>query len=163
MKVIGEIIAYAAFAAGIGLLSAWPRYELMNGEEAVISIAFVHAGQRVGQCRQLSQEELNQLPPNMRKPTVCPRERHPVRIELRVGGKVLYRDLALPSGLWSDGKSNIYKRVVVSAGSHEIFVGMNDIGGIEEFNYEKNAVVDLAAGQNLVIRFDERQKQLVFK
>lgn len=135
----------------------------MSRDDAVISIAFVHAGQRVGECRILSQEELNQLPPNMRKPTVCPRERHPVRIELRVDGKVLYRDLALPSGLWSDGKSNIYKRVVVSVGRHEIFVGMNDVGGLEGFNYEKNAVVDLAAGQNLVIRFDERQKRLVFR
>jgi len=163
VKVIGKIIAYAVFAAGIGLLSVWPRYELMSRDEAVISIAFVHAGQRVGECRKLSQEELNELPPNMRKPSVCPRERHPVRIVLRLDGNVLYRDLLLPSGLWSDGKSNIYKRVVVSAGSYEIFVGMNDIGDLEGFNYENNAVIDLAAGQNLVIRFDERQKRLVFR
>ncbi len=163
MKLIGEIIAYTVFAAGIGLLSVWPRYELMTGGDAVISIAFVHASQRVGECRKLSQDELNKLPPNMRKPSVCPRERHPVRLELRLDGKVLYRDLLLPSGLWSDGKSNIYKRIVVSAGSHEVFVGMNDIGGLEEFNYETSGAFDLAPGQNLVIRFDERQKRLVFK
>ncbi len=163
MKIVGEILAYAVFAAVVGLLSVWPGYELLDDDEAIISIAFVHAGRRVGECRQLSQEELNKLPPNMRKPSECPRERHPVRVELRSGSDVRYRDVLPPSGLWSDGKSNVYQRLVVDAGSHEIFVGMNDSGGVDGFNYEQSVVLDLSPGRNLVIRFDERKQHFEFR
>ena len=163
MKIVGEIAAYAVFAVAVGLLSVWPGYQLLDDDEAIISIAFVHAGQRVGECRQLSQEELNELPPNMRRPSVCPRERHPVRVELRLGGNVLYHDVLPPSGLWSDGKSDVYQRLVVDAGNHEIFVGMNDSGGVEGFNYEQSVVLDLSPGRNLVIRFNEKQQQFEFR
>ena len=157
MKLAGEIIAYVVFALVVGALSVWPRYELITQEQAIISIAFVHAGERVGECRKLTKEELNALPPNMRKPTECPRERHPLRVELRSGTDMLYSDVLLPSGLWSDGKSNVYQRIVVAAGRHDLFVGMNDRGGEQGFNYEQSVTLDLSSGRNVVIRFDEKQ------
>jgi len=163
MKLAGEIIAYAAFAILVGALSVWPRYELISKEQAFISIAFVHAGERVGECRQLTQEELNALPPNMRKPSECPRERHSLRVELRSGTDVLYSDVLLPSGLWSDGKSNVYQRIVVAAGRHDLFVGMNDSGGEAGFDYEQSASVDVSPGRNIFIRFDEKQHRFVIR
>ena len=159
MKVVGEILAYTVFAAAIGVLSVWPRYELVADDQAFVSIAFVHAGERVGECRRLTQEELNALPPNMRKPSECPRERHPLRVELRSGTEILYRDILLPSGLWSDGKSNVYQRIVVATGLHELFVGMNDSGGEQGFDYEQSVTIDVSAGRNIVIRFDEKNQR----
>jgi len=159
MKVVGEILAYTIFAVVVGILSVWPRYELVADDRALLSIAFVHAGERVGECRNLTQEELNALPPNMRKPTECPRERHPLRVELRSGTELLYSDVLLPSGLWSDGKSNVYQRVVVATGRHDLFVGMNDSGGEQGFDYEQSVTMDVAAGRNIVIRFDEKNQR----
>lgn len=163
MRIVGEILSYAAFAVAIGALSVWPRYELLETDEAIISVAFVHAGERVGECRKLTQEELDRLPPNMRKPSDCPRERHPVRVELRSGDDVLFADTMRPSGLWSDGKANVYERVIVPAGEHELFVGMNHSGGENEFDYERTLTVDVRPGQNLVIRFDSQAKQFDIK
>lgn len=159
MKVFREILAYTIFAVVVGVLSVWPRYELVADDQALVSIAFVHAGQRVGECRRLTQEELNELPPNMRKPSECPRERHALRVELRSGTELLYGDVLLPSGIWSDGKSDVYQRIVVTAGRHDLFVGMNDSGGEQGFDYEQSVTIDVAAGRNIVIRFDEKNQK----
>ena len=159
MKIVGEFIAYALFAAVVGLLSVWPKFEVVGEHQAIISLSLTHAGERVGECRTLTQDELNELPPNMRKPNDCPRERYPVRIELRSGDEVLYEATAAPTGLWSDGKSNVYRRVVVDAGQHELFVGMNDSNGENGFDYELAEVIDIVPGRNLAIRFDELEQQ----
>ncbi|NNF40284.1 MAG: hypothetical protein HKN64_02815 [Woeseiaceae bacterium] len=155
MKRFGELLAWAAFAIVVGVLSVWPRYEVVDRGVAILTLTFTHAAQLIGECRTLTQEDLDKLPPNMRKPIDCPRERNPVHIELRSSGSVIFEDLLMPSGIWSDGKANIYKRIAVPAGTHELFVGMNDSGGTSGFDFETSARVDLPPGRNLVIRFDE--------
>jgi hypothetical protein len=151
-----EILAYGVFAGIVGLLSVWPHYEMLDQGEAIISLTFSHAARRIGECRMLTQEDLNKLPPNMRKPSDCPRERHPIRIELRSGETVLYDRVLAPSGIWSDGKANVYRRIVIPAGSHALSVGMNDSGGDRGFDYEATANIDVVPGRNVVIRFDEQ-------
>ena len=159
MKLFYEILAWVGFAVVVGLLSVWPRYNMVDAENAIITVTFAHAAQRVGECRILTQEELNKLPPNMRKPSDCPRERHVVRFEMRSGDRVLYEDILLPSGIWSDGKSNIYQRVIIPAGRHDVFVGMNDSGGESGFDYETRASLDVAPGRNVVVQFDPESQQ----
>ena len=163
MRLVFEMSAWAVFAAVVGILSVWPPYEMLERGDAIVTLTFIHAAQRVGECRTLTQEELNKLPPNMRKPSDCPRERHPVRIELRSRDSVLYEGLLLPSGIWSDGKANVYRRVVVPAGVHNFFIGMNDSGAPSGFNFEASQRVDLEPGRNLVIRFDEQSQGFLIR
>ncbi len=163
MKLLWEVFAWVAFSVVVGLLSVWPRLEVVDTERAIVTVTFSHAAQRVGECRQLTQEELNKLPPNMRKPSDCPRERFPVRIELRSGEHVLYQDTLLPSGIWSDGKANIYKRVEIDSGIHNLFVGMNDSGGDEGFDFDNAEQIDIVAGRNVVIRFDPESGQFTIR
>jgi hypothetical protein len=82
-----------------------------------------------------------------------------VRIELRSGGDVLYSETVQPSGIWADGKASIYKRIDVSSGRHDLFVGMNDSGGAIDFDYSTLEVIDLQPGRNLVIQFNEQTKE----
>ncbi len=159
MKLTIEIAMYAVFIAVIAALSAWPPYQLLDDDTAIVSLVFAHPGQRLGECRKISQEELNELAPNMRKPTDCPRERHAVRVELRSGANVLYRETVQPHGIWADGKASIYARIEVRSGRHEIFIGMNDSGGAVGFDHSSLAAIDLQPGRNLVIQFDEQAKQ----
>ncbi len=163
MKLLAEFAMYAVFALAVGVLSVWPPYELVDEERAIVSLVFAHAGQRIGECRVLTQDELNKLPPNMRKPADCPRERHPVRVEFRSGGRELYDETLAPSGIWADGKSSVYKRIEVQSGTHELFVGMNDSGGQTGFDYEKSTTLDLSPGRNLVIRFDDQTQQFLIR
>ncbi len=163
MKLLWEVLAWVAFSAVVGLLSVWPRYEMVDTEKAIVTVTFSHAAQRVGECRQLTQEELNKLPPNMRKPSDCPRERFPVRIELRSGDHVLYQDVLLASVIWSDVKANVYQRVKIDAGVHDLFVGMNDSGGDAGFDYENAESIDIEPGRNVVVRFDPESGQFTIR
>lgn len=163
MKLFYEILAWCVFSLVVGLLSVWPRYSLVDEDNAIITVTISHAARRIGECRILTQEELNKLPPNMRKPSDCPRERHAVRFEMRSGDTVLYEDVLLPSGVWSDGKANIYQRVVVPAGPHDVYVGMNDSGGETGFDYETQASLDIASGRNVVVRFDPELQQFTIR
>ena len=155
MKTIGQSVFYLVFATLVGLLSNWPTYNIMDPQEALVSVSFSHAGQRIGECRTRTQEELNKLAPNMRKPSECPRERHPMYVELRAGDQLVFAQTLLPSGLWSDGKSNIYQRTKVAAGDYVIFIGMNDSGAKDSFDYELAKNLTIKPGRNIVIRFDD--------
>jgi hypothetical protein len=154
MRYAGQAIAYALFAAFVAVLSVWPGYTMLPADEAILSLSFSHAGERVGECRQLTQQELNELPPNMRKPAECPRERNPVMVRLASGGTLLYTDTLQPSGLWKDGKANVYQRITVDVGRHRIEVGMNDAGGGPSFTHEAVFDIDVLPGQNRVVTFD---------
>lgn len=162
-RYVGQLITYAAFAAGIGLFSVWPEYRMLDENEAFVSVTFSHSAKRIGECRELTQSELNELPPNMRKPNSCPRERHPTYLEVRADGDVIFSETLLPSGLWEDGKSNVYNRSTVVAGTYNIFVGMNDSGTSNGFDYEANLNLTIIPGQNLVIGFDNQSNVFVIE
>ena len=162
MKYVGQIVAYAVFLSLLGVLSLRPQLQLMADNEAIVSASFSHAAKRVGECRKLSQEELMALPPNMRKPDDCPRERHPLQIELQMDDQTLYQETLPPTGLWSDGKSTAYQRIRVASGTHDFSVRMNDSGTSGSFDFEKSSTLTLLSGQNLVVYFDADSQQLRF-
>jgi hypothetical protein len=145
------------------VFTIWPRFSQLQEGNAIISLTFSHAGQRVRECRKLSQEELNKLPPNMRKPSDCPRERHPVKVSFSADGQVLYEQILPPSGFWKDGESTIYNRIEIPAGSHELFIGMSDSGSEKGFDYTGQTGFTLAKGQHMVVEFDHLQKTFIFR
>ena len=70
-RLLGEALAYGVLTLVIGALSVWPKYRLLADSQAIVSLTFSHAGMRKEACRRLTQEELNSLPPNMRKRTIA--------------------------------------------------------------------------------------------
>lgn len=163
MKIAAQLLAYALFFALVGFLSVYPELRLLDEDEAIVSLTFSHAGQRIGECKRLSQEELLALPPNMRKPDECPRERHALRIELQMDAELLYDATVAPSGLWADGKSSVYKRILVVAGEHDFTVRMNDSGRPDTVDFEETVSLRLFPGQNLVVYFDPASRRFHFK
>jgi hypothetical protein len=150
----GQVLLYGLFAALIGVFSHWPTYRHLAADQALIKLSFSHHGQRVSACRPLSPAELARLPPNMRAPQACPRERAPVVVELDVDGRPAVRRVAVASGLSRDGASSVYQRVQVTAGEHRIAVRMKDSPGSGGFDYVREATVTLAPAHVLVIDFD---------
>ncbi|HMB60900.1 MAG TPA: 4Fe-4S binding protein, partial [Xanthomonadales bacterium] len=158
-----RMIAYGLFAITASAFSAWPAFSLIKPGQAIVSLSFSHAGQRVEECIRLSQEELNKLPPNMRKPSNCPRERRPVQVEFRVDGETVYQQVRPPSGVWNDGESTVYARIPVYAGTHHLFIGLNDSGTDNKFDYELAAEVELKPEQHVVVEFDSDARQFIFR
>lgn len=163
MRIAAQIIAYAIFAGLLGFFTSQPELRLLKSDEAILSLSFTHAGQRVGECVRLSQEELLALPPNMRKPDECPRERHPLRLEVIVDGELLYQGTLLPSGLWKDGKASVYQRFRITSGVRTVTVRMNDSGGVNGFDFESTVELQADAGQNLVVFFDPNTQRFAFQ
>jgi len=162
-RILGQAMAFGLFVTILGIFSVWPDYRLLDEREAIVSLTFSHAAQRVEECRRLTQEELNALPPNMRKPDECPRERHEIYVEMHLDDRLVYSERALPSGLWKDGKGDIYRRMTIDAGDYALFVGMNDSGSGDGFDYVGRQDVTLSPGQNLVVTFDDLQKAFVIE
>lgn len=149
----GQLVLYGAFAVFIGVFSHRPLYQHLKPDESLIKVSFTHTGKPNGECRPMTAEELGRLPPNMRAPMKCPRERSPVAVELDIGGKTVLRELAQPSGLSKDGASAVYHRLTVGAGEQHIAVRMNDDARQPGFTHQHESTVTLSPAQVLVIDF----------
>ena len=150
----GQGLLYALFAAVIGLFSRWPVVHPIGEDQALIKVSFIHPGKPLGDCRAQTEAELAKLPPNMRAPMKCPRERSPVSIEVDVNGVNELRRSAPPSGLSRDGASALYQRIVVRAGEQRIAVRVSDDARHPGLAYQREQTVRLAPAQVLVIDFD---------
>lgn len=154
VQVVGQVVAHAAFMAWIGYFSVYPEYQHLGPDQALIKLAFSHAGQHREECRQQSAEELARLPTNRRMPTNCKRQRVPIVLELQLDGEPVFSGVQQPTGLWKDGPSHVYERFAVSAGLHTLSARLRDSrredGG---FDYQADRQVELRPGQNFVIGF----------
>jgi hypothetical protein len=150
----GQVVLYGLFALFIGVFSHGPSYRHLAPDRALLKLSLVHTGKPVSDCRTLPLEELAKLPPNMRAPTSCPRERSTVTVELDIDGKPAVRVAAPPSGLSRDGASAVYERLPVSAGERLLQVRLRDDVRSPGFAYTLERRVTLAPAQVLVIDFD---------
>ena len=149
---VGQGAAYLLLALGIGYFSDRPAYTHFPPEMALIKLSFAH-GAKKEECRRRTSEELASLPPNMRRPLACSRERLPVTVELLLDGAPLYRAVLPPTGLAGDGPSRAYQRFPVPAGRHELVARLRDSDRSEGFDYERTAVLEFAPAQSLAIDF----------
>ena len=153
LRYAGQALFFVGFALLIAVFSATPRYARVPPENALIKLSFSYGAAKKGECRRLSAEEMAQLAPNMRRPTICPRERLPVHIEMLLDGDVVYAESLPPTGLSGDGPSRAYQRFVVSPGEHHLTLRLRDTDRAEGFDHVSDRKVTLVAGQNLAIDF----------
>jgi hypothetical protein len=159
---IGQGAVYLLLALGIGYFSDRPAYTHFPPDMALIKLSFAHGGQKED-CRRRTAEELANLPPNMRRPMVCSRERLPVAVELLIDGAPLYQAVLPPTGLAGDGPSRAYQRFAVPPGRHELSARLRDTDRAEGFDFERTAVVELAPAQSLAIDFRAEMGGFVFR
>ncbi|MFA7667892.1 MAG: hypothetical protein WCX93_00940 [Burkholderiaceae bacterium] len=162
-KWLGQFFLYGLFALFIAVFAHWPPYHPIGEGEALIKVSVARLGQPVGECRRLTEEELAELPPNMRDPVRCPRERSPLSMEVHVNDARMLERVAQPGGLSKDGAAAIYERLVVPAGEHRISVRFNDDVRPGAKVYEHESSVALVPGQVLVIDFDADNDGIVLQ
>lgn len=151
-RIAVQALVLAGFAVFIGVFSSAPAYRLRGDNDAIVKLSFSHSAQLKSACRERSAEELSKLAPNMRTKLDCPRERSVVRFELDLDGQPLHRISLPPGGLHKDGAATVYRRNAIPAGPHRIAARMSDQAS-GEFNHVKEAAVELAPGQVLLVDF----------
>ena len=149
-----QTLSYAAFMAVVWYFSTAPAYQQLEAEEALVVVAFKHAGQLVEECRKSTAEELENLSANMRRPMVCPRERSPILLEVIMDGKVLFKRTENPPGLYNDGSVSIYYSARVPVGTHKFNLKMNDSVRDEGYAVTHTEDAVLAPSQILMIDFN---------
>lgn len=159
----GQVLLYGLFALAIGVFSQWPSVHPLDPGQALVKVSFSRVGKPVGDCRTLSDAELARLPPNMRAPTECPRERSSIVVRVDVDGRRVLDRTAPATGLARDGAATLYERLVVPAGERRIAVYLSDDTRARDAGYRREATLTLAAGQVLVIDFDAGKGGITFQ
>jgi len=153
IRYILQAFNYTVFMGLIWYFASAPSFQVLEDNQAVITMAFSHAGELREPCRMLSQEELNKLPPNMRKLDDCQRERSPVLIEMKLDGEVLYDVQLEPPGLFGDGGVDVYFSKKIPAGKHVFEIKMDDSIREEGFEHHYQQDIQIAASHILLVEF----------
>jgi hypothetical protein len=82
LRLAGQFAVILLLFAGVAALADWPAYRQIPPGYGVVMLTFVHAAERVTECRRLSAQEIAKLPPNMRRVQDCPRGRRPVYVSI---------------------------------------------------------------------------------
>jgi hypothetical protein len=126
---LGGALALAA-GAGIAALSQLP-YAPPAAEEAVLRLSWRAVGERVEECRRLSEEERAALPVHMRREEVCEGRLLPSHLWVEVGGRVVVDDTVRPAGARGDRPIFVFREVRLPPGEHAVRVRFSreDRGG----------------------------------
>lgn len=152
-----QAINYSVFMALIWYFSSSPSFRQLEEDEAVLTIAFSHVGEAREPCRERTTEELMALPPNMRAPMECSRERSPVIIEALLDGSPIYMHTAEAPGFFKDGGVDIYQSVKVLAGKHYLEIKMDDSIRKKGFNHVFEKELMIKPAQILLVDFVKDQ------
>ncbi|MDH5766004.1 MAG: hypothetical protein OEZ38_08310 [Gammaproteobacteria bacterium] len=153
LRYLLQIFNYSVFMALIWYFSLSPTYHQLEENQAMITLTMSHVGKHVRECKKISQQELMKLPPNMRKPMDCPRERSPIIIELLLDDVVIFSKTLPPLGLYKDQGIDIYQNVRVPAGKHHFTIRMNDDVKVEGSVYKHQQDLVLLPEQHLFVEF----------
>lgn len=157
-----QVVAFALFTGTVAMLAGWPPYRHLAPDQAVVKLSLRHTGVRLEECRTLDAEELAQLPPNMRAPQECPRERSPLVLELDINGRRTVAATIPAQGLHDDGRAVFYRRLIVPAGAVRLAVRMKDDVRQGDFAYRGAHQTHLPPGRALIVDFDAERGAFVF-
>jgi hypothetical protein len=163
VRLAGQFAIIAALFAAVASFASWPVYRQTPRGSAVVMLTFVHRADRKSECRRLTPQEIQKLPPNMRRVEECPRGRLPIYVELDLDGRRLFQASLAPTGIAGDGPAKVYERFVVPAGKYDIAVRMRDTPRTEGFDHERHETVALAADQMFVVDFRPESGEFVFR
>lgn len=153
LRILLQIVLYAAFAFVIGWLSIMPPFQYASGSMATIKLSLSHATERVEPCVRLTPEEIAKLASNMQRTMSCVRARLPLTVEIDIDGSNTVQVEAQPSGLWDDGSASVYERFDVAPGEHRITARLRDSGRTDGWDYTYSEDVTLEPGRYFTISF----------
>lgn len=147
--------------AGAVSLSAWPRHRSLPEGTGVLVLSFSHGADRKAACRKLTAKEIAELPPNMRRKELCPRERPSVHVQFYIDGVRRFDAEVPPSGIAGDGPSRVHQSFVLPVGTHDVKVRLRDRPG-DEFDWEVARSIEIGSATHRVIDFRPESGGFIF-
>lgn len=162
-RTFAQILLLAGFGWLLVKYATAPSHEFMKPDSAQIKMSFIHKGPTITECRRLTPQELAALPPHMRKPTDCPRQRLPIRLEVDLDGKTLFAEDLPPTGLFGDGPASIFAIFHAKPGPHLLQVRLRDSRRKTGFDHELTSQINLVPRENMVIDFAASEGGLLLR
>ena len=168
--VLAVLVAVAATAA-LGGLSRVP-YQSDRSASAVLRLAWRARGVRIEECRQLTEEELANLPQHMRRSEVCEGRLIPYRLTVDVDGTTMVNTEIRPAGAREDRPLYVSQDLRLAPGPHDVsvvFVREGEIGPDAEAGaatparLEFHEQIEFAVREIALITYDTERKELVRK
>ncbi len=119
-RLASQIGFYLCVGLLIGYFSSMPAYQYSDGNVSLLKLVVRHSGDLLGECKILDQEDLDKLPPNMRRAEVCPREKAKMKVTLELDNATVFNDILTPSGIHNDGVLALYHQVKLQPGSVKV-------------------------------------------
>lgn len=162
LRLAGQFVVIAALFTVVAAFADWPAYRQFPRGSAIVLLTFVHGADRKAECRRLTSQEIEKLPPNMRRVQDCPRGRRPIYVELDLSGRAVFHESLPPTGIAGDGPSRVYQRFIVPAGKYDVAVRMRDTARVAGFDHAREEAVTLVPDQMFVIDFRSERGEFVF-
>jgi len=163
LRYAAQTVFYGGMILVIGFFADTPHYRYFPSDMAMIKIAFAHGGHPKNGCHKLTAAELAKRAPNMRRKTLCSRERLPLLLELKIDGEMVFKGVLVPSGIRNDGPGRVYKSFKVKTGLHKIVAKLRDSNRKEGYDWVGEKEVDIKPVQHFVIQFRPEFGGFLFK
>ena len=150
-------LALAFVLGGLTWLVSDLPYHPPAIEGARLVVSFKHLGEVGEASRQLSPEELAELPVHMRPAdgkAAGDRRRADVRLRVVVDGEVALEERYPPGGLWGDKASVALEALHLAPGRHQIEVAVGDTVDAEDWSHVERWEVELERGRQYVVLFE---------
>lgn len=161
LQLAGQGAAWLLFAAVVGAFAQWPTYSAIEPGRGELKLSMAHLTERLEPCERLTAEELAALPPNMRAPERCPRERAPAVVELLLNGAPLLQTAVRPVGLARGGRAYLQERWHLPAGEYALELRLRDTPRAEGFDEVQRFSLVLAAGESALLELGDGAARLV--
>lgn len=161
LRWVGQAVAWLVFAALVGVFAHWPVFSQIPEDYGELTLSLAHLTERVGPCIQRTPEELAELPPNMRIPEECPRERVPAVIEVTVDDRTLLARSVRPAGLFSGGRVYLVESWPLPAGTYTLQLRLRDSPREQGFDKEQQFELRLSRGASAVLDVGDGEARLI--
>ncbi len=120
-KRLGSFFGAVGVTLLVAALSRTP-YPPFRPEHAAVRLSWRAPGQRIDQCREMTEEELRRLPVHMRREEVCEQHVLPYRLTLFLNDSLILTRTIRAAGAHQDRPLYVYEELAVEPGRRKLTV-----------------------------------------
>lgn len=131
---------------------------------ATVRLSWRFTGERVQECRKLSEEELASQPIHMRRPEVCEGRVLPYTLRLELDGRLAVQEIIEPSGARGDRPLYVHRELPIEPGTYRLDVAFERTGPARRDSVsrlELSTTVSLGPGDVVLVTYDPDRRALV--
>ncbi|HEU4937932.1 MAG TPA: hypothetical protein VFT39_15845 [Vicinamibacterales bacterium] len=155
-RAVGVLLAIAA-TVGLSRASSTPFSP--HGEQAVLRLAWTARPERIEDCRQRSDEELQKLPAHMRQSIACAGTTATYRLEVRWNDEVILQQSVRGGGLRHDRPLYLFRDIRLPPGDGTIVVQFARVESVPASTHRENSSDERDEGRQSMAMNDARRRR----